>query len=232
MPLAAVPVGDVPAYVPVQPMPSACTTSQVVQYDAACSSGNPSACSAWFADAQNEVSCGPCLNPGSTNDAGVFVPTGTGATMYDATNSAWPNLPGCVAVFDGNAGCASVLDSFIECAYYACAGCRVNDGADLTSCITLTETGACKDAYANVTGACAADYAPGGSLDPANCNGQSGIGDSGAVAAIICSGGPPFDGGNQGEGGAEGGADGATDTGAIDGATGVDSALGEDATGG
>ena len=211
-------MNDVPAYVPVQPMPSACTTSQVVQFDTACSGGNATNCSAWYASPSNEISCAPCLNPGSTNDAGTFVPSGTGATMFDGANNAWPNLPGCVAVFDGNAGCASVLQTFVECAYYACNACR-SAGGDIGSCITLTETGACKDAYANVTSACAADYAPGGSLDPVNCNGQSGIGDTGGVAAIICSGGPPYDGGSgeAGDAASDGALD-ATQDGAPEGA--------------
>lgn len=159
---------------PVVGQPGACSGAQVSAFVAACMNGNSTACALWFNDPSNSV-CAACVNP--TDDAGAY--TGTGATMYDANGNAFPNLPGCLALADGNTSCAAPLEQFLTCAYFACDSC-LPDPTAFSNCVTRTETLACASYYAQL-GPCAPDYADGGT-ETSVC----GNSDLYAVTNVIC----------------------------------------------
>jgi hypothetical protein len=183
LPLDAVPRTAVSQYVPVQAHTNACDASQINAYLSACTS--PSAthagCVAWFQTKDN-FSCGSCINP--VNDAGT--PTSQGALLIDGNGLPWPNLPGCVAVADGNPTCATVLSQFLDCAFFACSSCSGKSQTALDNCLIATQGGACYRYFLPVMTPCQSQFAQGGSAISMPCN----DGDPFSVTNVVCGTGP------------------------------------------
>lgn len=179
-PLTSVPDSDVPPYKPVIQAKNACSQAQISAFVKACGAGASAACTSWFSDQAN-LSCAVCINP-LQPDGGA---TDQGGTMYDANALPFPNLPGCVAIADGNANCASVLEPFLACAYFACE-CALQ-GNSFGACVLQTQTGACEKWFNNLT-ACQNDYSDGGTAISV-CQAESPK-QLAAVTNVICGSGP------------------------------------------
>lgn len=177
-PPADVPAEKVPAYRPVEQRLHACTGPQISTYASVCAGGDSPECKAWFADPVN-AGCVACVNP--LTETGT--PTGTGALMYDVDGRPFPNLPGCLALADGNTSCAAPLEQFLSCAYHGCDACYGNQSS-FTSCITRAQTLGCAERYRQL-GPCQPDYAAGGA-ETRVC----GNGDLSAITNVICGSGP------------------------------------------
>ena len=146
-----------PAWIPVTPLhQSACTKAQITRYlfDCVSATATTASCAPFRAGVTTDDGrCGACIDPGSTTSRGpVFVQDGTERL----------DVAGCIANAQGNgtAGneCASAFAVVDDCHAKACnAAC----GTDTPSCVSASNTGACKP-YADRTACIAEAGADGG----------------------------------------------------------------------